>query len=116
MAETISQNAPAVDLSEQEQIRRDKLAKLREEGRDPYVITRYDCTHTSRQIIANYEAMENQEVCIAGRMMSRRIMGKASFAHIQDKDGKIQVYVRRDDVGEDDYARLSRTISAISSA
>ena len=108
MDEIISQSAPAVDLSEQEQIRRDKLAKLREEGCDPYLITRYDRTHTSQQILDRFEELENQTVCVAGRMMSRRIMGKASFAHLQDNDGKIQVYVRRDDVGEEAYARFKQ--------
>ena len=94
----------AQDLSEQEQIRRAKLFKYQEEGRDPYVITRFDRTHTSQQILNNYDALENQEVVIAGRMMARRIMGKASFVHLLDGEGKIQAYVRREDVGEDVYA------------
>ncbi|MBO5501685.1 MAG: lysine--tRNA ligase [Clostridia bacterium] len=98
----------AVELSEQEQIRREKLQKLVEAGNDPYTITRYDRTHTSQQIIDNYDALENQEVCIAGRMMARRIMGKASFAHLQDNDGKIQIYVKRDDVGEEAYAAFKQ--------
>jgi len=95
-------------LSEQETIRREKLQKLVEAGKDPYTITRYDRTHTSQQILDNYDALENQEVCIAGRMMARRIMGKASFAHLQDNDGKIQIYVKRDDVGEEDYAAFKQ--------
>ena len=103
-AELSEQNA----LSEQQQIRREKLQKLVEAGNDPYTITRYDRTHTSRQIIDNYDALENQEVCIAGRMMGRRIMGKASFAHLQDNDGKIQIYVKRDDVGEEAYAAFKQ--------
>ena len=90
-------------LSEQSRIRLDKLTKLAEEGRNPYEITKYDRTHLSGEIVANYDALENQTVTIAGRMMSRRIMGKASFAHLLDRDGKIQIYVRRDDVGEDAY-------------
>ncbi|MBP3650028.1 MAG: lysine--tRNA ligase [Clostridia bacterium] len=98
----------AVELSEQEQIRREKLQKLVDAGNDPYTITRYDRTHTSQQIIENYDALENQEVCIAGRMMARRIMGKASFAHLQDNDGKIQIYVKRDDVGEEAYAAFKQ--------
>ena len=93
-------------LSEQETIRREKLQKLVEAGKDPYTITRYDRTHTSQQILDNYE--ENQQVSIAGRMMARRIMGKASFAHLQDNDGKIQIYVRRDDVGEEAYAAFKQ--------
>ncbi len=64
--------------------------------------------HTSQQIIDNYDALENQEVCIAGRMLARRIMGKASFAHLQDNDGKIQIYVKRDDVGEEAYAAFKQ--------
>ena len=95
-------------LSEQETIRREKLQKMVEAGNDPYTITRYDRTHTSQQILDNYDALENQEVCIAGRMMARRIMGKASFAHLQDNDGKIQIYVKRDDVGEESYAAFKQ--------
>ena len=95
-------------LSEQEAIRREKLQKLVEAGKDPYTITRFDRTHTSQQILDNYDALENQQVCIAGRMMARRIMGKASFAHLQDNDGKIQIYVKRDDVGEEDYAAFKQ--------
>ena len=95
-------------LSEQEAIRREKLQKLVEAGKDPYTITRYDRTHTSQQILDNYDELENQQVCIAGRMMARRIMGKASFAHLQDNDGKIQIYVKRDDVGEEDYAAFKQ--------
>ncbi|MDO5300838.1 MAG: lysine--tRNA ligase, partial [Clostridia bacterium] len=94
----------APELTEQEQIRRAKLAKYQSEGCDPYTITRYDRTHTSAQILADFEALEGQTVCIAGRMMTRRIMGKASFVHMMDGEGQIQAYVRRDDVGEDVYA------------
>ena len=97
-------NFAAPELSEQEQIRREKLAKYQQEGRDPYTITRYDRTHTSAQILSGFDALEGQTVSIAGRMLSRRIMGKASFVHLLDGDGQIQAYVRRDDVGEDVYA------------
>ena len=90
--------------SEQEQIRRAKLAKYCEEGRDPYTITRFDRTHTSTEILNNFDALEGKTVRIAGRMMSRRIMGKASFVHMMDGEGQIQAYVRREDVGEDVYA------------
>ncbi len=106
--EIMNEAAAAQDLSEQEQIRREKLQKLVEAGNDPYVITKYDRTHTSQQIIDNYDALENETVCIAGRMMGRRIMGKASFAHLQDNDGKIQIYVKRDDVGEEAYAAFKQ--------
>ena len=95
-------------LSEQEMIRREKLQKLVEAGNDPYTITRFDRTHTSEQIVANYDELADQQVAIAGRMMARRIMGKASFAHLQDNDGKIQIYVKRDDVGEEAYAAFKQ--------
>ncbi len=114
----------AAELSEQEQIRRGKLAALTEAGRDPFLITRYDVTHHSTDAIAEYERLENEfkaahgdeadaenhenapklAVSIAGRMMSRRVMGKASFCHLLDRDGRIQVYVRKDNVGEENYA------------
>ena len=90
--------------SEQEQIRRAKLAKYCEEGRDPYTSTRFDRTHTSAEVLSNFDALEGKTVRIAGRMMSRRIMGKASFVHMMDGEGQIQAYVRREDVGEDVYA------------
>ena len=92
------------NLSEQARIRREKLAALQRAGKDPYHITRFDRTHLSAQILRDFDALEGKEVTVAGRMMSRRIMGKASFAHIQDGAGQIQVYVRREDVGEDAYA------------
>ena len=95
--------AEQADVSEQSRIRLEKLGKLVEEGRNPYEIVRYDRTHLSGEILSNYDALENQTVSIAGRMMSRRVMGKASFAHLLDRDGEIQIYVRRDDVGEDAY-------------
>ena len=81
----------APELSEQEQIRRAKLEKYQTEGRDPYTITRYDRTHTSRQILEGFEVLEGQEVSIAGRMMSRRIMGKASFVHMLDGEDRKSV-------------------------
>lgn len=102
MAEELTFTAP--EFSEQEQIRRAKLSQYQREGRDPYTITRYDRTHTSKQILDGFEGLEGQTVSIAGRMMARRIMGKASFAHLLDGEGRIQAYVRRDDVGEEVYA------------
>ena len=95
-------------LSEILQIRRDKLAALKEAGKDPFEIVKYDVTANSAEIFANFEEMEGKEVSVAGRMMSRRIMGKASFAHIADAAGKIQAYVKRDDVGTDDYADFKK--------
>ena len=114
----------AEELSEQEQIRRAKLSALAQSGNDPFLITRFDVTHHSKDAVAEYDKLisafkaeygedadlENHEnapklnVSIAGRMMSRRVMGKASFSHIMDKDGQIQVYVRKDNVGEEAYA------------
>ena len=102
MAEEILFAAP--ELTEQEQIRRAKLARYQSEGNDPYAITKYERTHTSRQILEAFDALENQQVSIAGRMMARRIMGKASFVHLMDGEGRIQAYIRREDVGEDVYA------------
>ena len=102
MAEELTFEKP--QYSEQEQIRRAKLAKYCEEGRDPYTITRFDRTHTSAEVLSNFDALEGKTVRIAGRMMSRRIMGKASFVHMMDGEGQIQAYVRREDVGEDVYA------------
>ena len=94
------------EVSEQNRIRLDKLRALQAEGRDPYRLTRYDQTHRSREILDNFEALDGQTVSIAGRMMSRRVMGKASFAHVLDRDGQIQIYVRRDDVGEEAYKQF----------
>ncbi|MDI9520678.1 MAG: lysine--tRNA ligase [Bacillota bacterium] len=91
------------EFSEQEGIRRDKLQQLMDEGNNPYVQTKYPVSHTSDQVIKGIDKLLDQEVRIAGRMLSRRVMGKAAFAHIQDSRGQIQVYVRRDDVGEAEY-------------
>lgn len=97
-----------INLAEQAQIRRDKLSKLCEEGKNPFVKVKWEVTARSEEIKNNFDSLEGKEVCIAGRLMSRRIMGKASFAHIQDGDGLIQVYVRRDDVGEEDYLSFKK--------
>ena len=94
---------PEVDLNQLLQIRRDKLAKLKEEGKDPFEITKFNRTHTSKQIVENYEELEGKDVTVAGRLMAKRIMGKASFCHIQDGDGKIQSYVSINELGEDSY-------------
>ena len=91
------------NLNELLQIRRDKLAELQAAGRDPFVITKYDVTHHSSDIRDNYDELEGKEVAIAGRMMSKRVMGKASFCNIQDLKGGIQCYVARDSIGEDPY-------------
>ncbi len=95
---------PEPEYSEQEQIRRAKLQKYKETGCDPYAITKYERTHTSAEILSGFDALEGQTVSVAGRMMSRRIMGKASFVHLLDGEGQLQIYVRREDVGEEVYA------------
>ena len=94
----------AEELNELLQIRRDKLKALQERGKDPFEIVKFDRDAYSTEIIKNYDAMEGKTVTVAGRMMSKRIMGKASFAHILDYKGDIQVYIKRDDVGEESYA------------
>ena len=91
------------DVSQLQKVRRDKLAELQAAGNDPFVIVKYDQTHHSEQICDNFEELEGKDVSIAGRMMFKRVMGKASFCNIQDRDGRIQVYVARDEIGEDPY-------------
>ena len=90
-------------LTEQEIIRRQKLQKLLDAGQNPYEITRWTVSHRSAQILNSFDGLEGKEVSIAGRMTSRRVMGKASFAHLLDGEGDIQIYVRRDDIGEEPY-------------
>ncbi len=92
-----------VDMNHLMKIRREKLEKLQQEGKDPFTITKFNRTHTSKQIEENYEELEGKDVTIAGRLMSKRIMGKASFCHIQDGEGKIQSYVSINDLGEESY-------------
>ena len=106
----MSQNnvAPEQDLSEILQVRRDKLASMRECGNDPFVKTKYDVDAHSMQIKDDYEGFEGKTVSIAGRIIARRIMGKASFVTLRDGEGDIQLYVRRDDVGEEDYAAFKK--------
>ena len=95
-------------LHEQVKVRRDKLAALCEAGKNPYEITKYDWDTKTEEIRDNFEALEGKTVRIAGRMMSRRVMGKASFMDLLDSTGRLQVYVRRDDVGEEDYADFKK--------
>lgn len=91
------------DLNQLLKVRREKLQELQENGKDPFKITKYDVTHHSQEIKDHFDELENKEVTIAGRMMFKRIMGKASFCNIQDLQGNIQSYVARDDIGEDSY-------------
>ena len=95
--------AETENVNELLQIRRDKLKELQEAGKNPFVITKYNVTHHSVDIKNNYDKLEGQEVAVAGRMMSKRVMGKASFCHIQDLTGTIQCYVARDFIGEEAY-------------
>lgn len=95
-------------LHEQVKVRRDKLAALCEAGKNPYEITKYDWDTKNQEIRDNFEELEGKTVRIAGRMMSRRVMGKASFMDLLDSTGRLQVYVRRDDVGEEDYADFKK--------
>ena len=98
--ETAAEAAQAEkEFSEHARVRREKLAALQEAGADPYAITSYDVTAHCAEIRTNFDEMEGKTVRIAGRMMSKRIMGKASCAHLLDYKGGIQIYVRRDDVG-----------------
>ncbi len=96
------------DINELLKIKRAKLAELQEGGKDPFQIMKYDVTHHSGDIINNFEDLEGKTVSIAGRMMSKRIMGKASFSNVRDIQGGIQVYVKRDDIGEEPYAEFKK--------
>ena len=97
------QNNNQQDLNQLIQVRYDKLHELQANGKDPFVITKYDVTHHTTDIREHFEEMEGAEVTVAGRMMFKRVMGKASFCNIQDLKGKIQAYVARDNIGEDSY-------------
>ena len=96
------------DINQLLKVRREKLAELQEQGNDPFTITKYDVTAHTKQIKDNYDELEGKEVSIAGRMMSKRVMGKASFCNIQDRDGNIQCYVARDSIGEDAYKAFKK--------
>ena len=104
---------PEMELSTEElnhilQARRDKLSALQEAGKDPFLVTKYDATHHSSDISDNYDELEGKEVSVAGRMMAKRIMGKAAFTHILDLKGRIQAYVSKDSLGEEDYAAFKK--------
>ena len=102
MGEQNNQQKPQ-DINQLLKVRHEKLAELQENGKDPFAITKYDVTHHSQEIKDNYDALEEKEVTIAGRMMFKRVMGKASFCNVQDLQGNIQAYVARDNIGEDSY-------------
>ena len=96
------------DINQLLKVRREKLAALQEAGKDPFQLTKYDVTAHSRDIKENYDQMEGQTVSIAGRIMQKRVMGKASFCNVQDLKGNIQCYVARDDIGEESYADFKK--------
>ena len=106
--ENIQTNAPEQDLSEILKVRREKLAALRAEGRDPFKETRFDVTHHAQDIKDNFDALEGSEVRVAGRLMSKRGMGKVSFCDLQDKSGRIQIYARKDEMDEEAYNRFKK--------
>lgn len=111
MAEQNNQPAQEMtqqELSEQIKIRREKLAQLQAEGKDPFEITKCEVTHHSDEIKDNFDELEGKDVAIAGRLMSKRIMGKASFCNIQDRNGNIQSYVSRNDIGDEAYAAFKK--------
>ena len=108
MANENVKNQAGQDLNQILKLRREKFKELQDAGKDPFVITRFDVTHHSSDILDHFDEMEGQTVRIAGRMMSKRVMGKASFMHVQDKPGQIQCYVTRDSVGEEDYQDFKR--------
>ncbi len=101
-------NAQEQDINQLLKVRREKLAQLQEAGKDPFQITKYDVTHHSTEIKDQFDELEGKEVTIAGRMMSKRVMGKASFCNVQDLKGNIQSYVARDSVGEESYADFKK--------
>ena len=103
-----TQNVQEQDLNQLLKVRREKLAGLQEAGKDPFQITKYDVTHHSVEIKEKFEELQGKTVSIAGRLMSKRVMGKASFCNVQDKPGNIQVYVARDSIGEEPYADFKK--------
>ena len=104
----VTNNEQNQDLGELLRIRREKLKALQDEGRDPFAITRFDVTHHTQDIKDSFDAMEGQSVSVAGRLMSKRGMGKVSFCDLQDKTGRIQIYARKDEMDEDNYNRFKK--------
>ena len=104
----MQENRPIENSGSELAVRREKLAALQAAGNDPFQLTKYDVTALSAEILADFDAYEGKTVSLGGRMMSRRVMGKASFAHLADAEGKIQCYVTRDDLGEEAYAAFKK--------
>lgn len=105
---TQQKNTQEPDLNQLRKVRREKLAELQKVGKDPFVITKYEQTHHSQELKNHFEELEGKEVSIAGRMMSKRVMGKASFCNVQDLKGNIQSYVARDSIGEEAYKEFKK--------
>lgn len=108
VAEENTKELTAVQLSEQEGFRRDKLAALQADGKDPFEIVKYDVTHHSSDIINGFDELEGKEVTVAGRLMNKRVMGKASFINIQDREGRLQGYISKNDVGDESYLAFKK--------
>ena len=108
MNEELKPSLSEKELSEILQVRRDKLAALQAAGADPFAITSYDVSHHSSDVLNDFDALEGKEVSVAGRLMVKRVMGKASFCKLQDREGLIQCYVSRDDLGEEAYAGFKK--------
>ena len=108
MSEQKNNEQPQQDLSQQTKVRREKLAALQAEGHDPFQITRFDWDHTSQQIKDHFEELEGRPVKVAGRLMSKRGMGKVSFCDLQDRDGRIQLYARRDEMDQENYDQFRK--------
>ena len=106
--EAIGAAAPEQEISEVRKVRLDKLAALEEAGKDPFELTTYERTATAGAIRADYDAYEGKSVSVAGRLMSKRVMGKASFGHIADSDGELQLYFSRDDMGAENYQEFKK--------
>ncbi len=106
--ENLQDVLPEVDINELRQVRRAKLAALQAEGKNPFSQVKFDFTHSSSEILEQFETLEGQTVCFAGRIMSMRDMGKASFCHLQDREGQIQLYVKIDEIGENEYENFKK--------
>ncbi|NLE25671.1 MAG: lysine--tRNA ligase, partial [Clostridiaceae bacterium] len=108
MSEIIENNNVQLDLNEILQVRRNKLSELQVTGNDPFYKVKYDVSDRTNAILSDFEGYENKIVSLAGRLMSKRGMGKSSFCDLQDRDGRIQLYVRINDVGEDQYESFKK--------
>ena len=102
------QDSKPQDLNQLRKVRREKLQTLIDAGENPYEIVTYDQTEHTKQIVDHYEEYEGKNVSIAGRLMSKRVMGKASFGNVRDRDGSIQIYVSRDDLGDEGYKKFKK--------